>query len=155
MLEQTHKELSKFGRAVVKQSRTNLTKQGRNDTKNLYNSLRFDLKVHKNSFSFNFLMEEYGAFNDQGVQGAWSKKKAPNSPFRYKRNKPLHGEMFAAWAKRKGINPWAVANSVWKKGVKPSMFFTRPFEQAFKKFPDEMLERFGEDLDTFLKRKLN
>jgi len=30
------------------------------------------------------------------------------------------------------------------------LFFTKPFEQAFKKLPDELTESFGLDVEDFL-----
>ncbi len=150
MFSEVQKEMSKFGRSVVKQSRSNLTRKRHNDTKDLYNSLDYELNVHKNSFSLSFYMLEYGAYIDQGVRGAYSNKKAPQSPFRYKRNKPIGAKPFEKWAKRKGISPWAVARSVWTKGMKPTLFFTKPFENAFLQLPEELIEQFGLDLDEFL-----
>ena len=150
MFGEVQKEMSRFGKSVIKQSRSNLTRKGHNDTKDLYNSLDFDLKVHKNSFSLSFYMAEYGAYQDQGVRGAYSNTRAPQSPFRYKRNKPIGGKPFEKWAKRKGISPWAVARSVWSKGMKPTMFFTKPFENAFLQLPEELIEQFGLDIDQFL-----
>jgi len=150
MFSEVQKEMSRFGRSVVKQSRSNLTRKRHNDTKDLYNSLDYELNVHKNSFSLSFYMLEYGAYIDQGVRGAYSNKKAPQSPFRYKRNKPIGAKPFEKWAKRKGISPWAVARSVWTKGMKPTLFFTKPFENAFLQLPEELIEQFGLDLDEFL-----
>ena len=40
--------------------------------------------------------------------------------------------------------------SIYKKGIKPSLFFTKPFEQAFKKLPEELTEAFGLDIRNFL-----
>jgi len=30
------------------------------------------------------------------------------------------------------------------------LFFTKPFEQGFKKLPDELIEKFGLDVEDFL-----
>ena len=68
--EEVEKELSKFGKYIVKQSKTKLTKSKGNATGNLYNSIGFGLKVMKNSFSMSFFMADYGAFVDEGVRGA-------------------------------------------------------------------------------------
>jgi hypothetical protein len=43
-----------------------------------------------------------------------------------------------------------IARSIYKKGIKGSMFFTKPFEQAFKKLPTELKEKFGLDVEDFL-----
>ena len=32
-------------------------------------------------------------------------------------------------------------------GIKPSLFFTKPFEAAFKKLPDELVEKYGLDME--------
>jgi hypothetical protein len=176
MLEEVQRELSKFGRAVIKQSRSNLTRLNRNDTKDLYSSLDFDLKVHKNSFSFSFYMMEYGAFVDEGVRGANpsavknGKQKGGNSPYRFKNKRPPM-QPLADWAKRKNIRlrtkdgkfakgnyksiGFILQKRIWAQGMKPTLFFTKPFEQAFSKLPDEILEKFGLDIDEFIEQTLN
>jgi hypothetical protein len=50
---------------------------------------------------------------------------------------------------RKGLM-FAVANSIFKKGIKPSMFFTTPFQKAFKDLPEELILSFGLDLERFI-----
>ena len=40
-LNETREILEKFAKYVVKQARTNLTKQGKNTSKNLYNSIKY------------------------------------------------------------------------------------------------------------------
>jgi hypothetical protein len=68
-LDETREALNKFAKYVVQQSRSNLTKSGKNVSKELYNSLGYDLNVSKNSFSLSLLMEDYGMFQDKGVKG--------------------------------------------------------------------------------------
>jgi len=159
--KEVQKELNKFGRYVVQQSRSNLTRGKKNASKELYNSIGFDLEVFPNSFSFFFEMEEYGEFQDKGVNG---KEKKYNAPFSYTNKRPP-AKVFERWIKTKGIKgrdkktgrfitnkslSFAIANSVYKKGIKPSLFFTKPFEAAFKRLPDELIEAFGLDLDNIL-----
>jgi len=174
MNDETKAYLSKFAFNVVKGARTNLTKNGKNDTSALYNSLGSEVTVGKNSFSLAFFMEEYGNYVDQGVKGKESSSRAPNSPFRFgtgssKGSKSL-SEIMAEYAKRKGFQwrdsktgrfmshqsmGYIMARSKYNKGVAPSMFFTRPFELAFKKLPDELIEKFGLDIDQLLNHSLN
>jgi hypothetical protein len=45
---------------------------------------------------------------------------------------------------------WAIARSVYKKGIKPSLFFTKPFEAAFERLPEEMVESYGLTIENFL-----
>ena len=69
MLENVQKELNRFAKYVVTQSRSNLTRQKKNASKQLWQSIDYDLKVSKNSFQLEFLMEDYGIFQDKGVSG--------------------------------------------------------------------------------------
>lgn len=153
-------ELSKFAQAVIKASRQNLTKKDKNSSKELYNSLDYELRVMKNSFAFSFLMEPYGKFQDQGVSG---KKKKYNTPFSYKDKMPP-SKAFDKWSIKKGIAPrdkkgkfikrkslnFLIARSIYNNGIKPSLFFTKPFEAAFKKLPDDLINKFGLDVERFL-----
>ena len=170
MLEEIEKALSKFGRDVVKESKQNLRKN--NDTSNLAGSLGFDSKVHANSFSFSFYMADYGAFVDEGVQGKMTTSRAPNSPFRFGSGTGKKGgltEAIGKWVKRKGIKgrgkdgkfithkslTFLISRSIYQHGKKPTLFFTKPFQKHFDKLPDELLEKFGLDLDTFMEQTLN
>ena len=65
-----------FAKGVVMQSKRNLTQQGKKASSALHRSIKYELDVHKNSFSLAFLMENYGQFVDQGVKGKRSSSKA-------------------------------------------------------------------------------
>ena len=41
--------------------------------------------------------------------------------------------------------------AIFEKGIKPSLFFTKPFEKAFERLPDELVEAYGLDVEQFLK----
>jgi hypothetical protein len=160
-LDETREALNKFAKYVVQQSRSNLTKSDKNVSKELYNSLVYDLNVSKNSFSLSILMEDYGVFQDKGVSGT---EKKYNTPFKYTNKRPP-ASAFSNWVVRKGLKGtrdakgrfvsrkglmFAVANSIFKKGIKPSMFFTTPFQKAFKDLPEELILSFGLDLERFI-----
>lgn len=160
-LKETQIALNKFAKYVIQQSRTNLTKGKKNASKELYNSLSSDLNVSKNSFSLEFLMEDYGVFQDKGVSGT---EKKYNTPFKYTNKKPP-ASAFSNWVVRKGLKgtrdkkgrfvsrkglQFAIANSIYKKGIKPSLFFTKPFEKAFKNLPKEIVEAYALDVEKLL-----
>ena len=162
MLTNVQESLNKFAKYVVQQSRSNLTKNKKNVSKSLYNSIDSNVSVHKNSFSLSFIMDEYGMFQDKGVSG---KKKKYNTPFRYT-NKMPPIKPLADWAKFKNIRlrnekgqyekgnyktiGFLIARSIFNKGIKPSLFFTKPFEKAFERLPDELVKSFGLDLEDLL-----
>jgi hypothetical protein len=147
--------LIKFGKYVIQQARSNLTKGKHNFDKTLYNSLRYSVYYSNDNFSLTFSMEDYGQFQDKGVKGAggtrkttsafkrtnnkgkiW-RQKAPNSPFAYKDKKPPVSA-FKAWAESKGLNPFAVRESVYRQGIPATKFFSTPFNIAFNKLPPDI-----------------
>lgn len=161
------KSLDKFARTVVKSSRANLTRKGIGDTRKLYDSLSYDLKVHKNSFSLSFMMEDYGKFKDKGVKGVSSSVKAPKSPYRFGTGTGRKGGLtkgIQGWVKRNRIQfrkpngrfdtyestSFQIIRSIWNKGIETTNFFTKPFEDNFRKLPDEVTEAYGLDVINFL-----
>ena len=47
-----------------------------------------------------------------------------------------------------------ITRSIYHKGIKPSRFFSKPFDEAFKELPDEILEAYGQDLNKFLIKEI-
>jgi len=46
-----------------------------------------------------------------------------------------------------------IRNSIWNKGLETTNFFSRPFELAFKKLPDELIEVYGLEVERLLKNR--
>jgi hypothetical protein len=161
--------LNRFGKVVVKEAKTALTKQDRNVSKELYNSIRFDSKVSKNSFELSIYMADHGKFLDQGVKGKSSSLKAPNSPFQFGSGTGKKGGL------TKGIDKWVrarriqfrdrksgkfmsfqntaflIARSVYHKGTKETKFITKPFNAAYKNLPEEVVKAYGLQVDQLFK----
>jgi len=162
MLNNVKDSLNKFAKYVVQQSRTNLTKGKKNVSKSLYNSIDYDLTVSPNSFSLSFIMDEYGMYQDKGVSGT---EKKYNTPFKYT-NKMPPIKPLADWAKFKNIRlrdakgkfakgnyktiGFLISRSIYRKGIKPSLFFTKPFERSFKNLPDEVVKAFALEIENLL-----
>lgn len=148
--------LNRFIKHVVSQAKKNLTTSGKNASKKLYNSIQGEAKAFPNSIGIYFDMEDYGFFQDKGVSGV---KKKYNTPFSYKTKMPPPSA-FDKWTIRRGIAPrntkgqfqtrkglnFAIARSIFEKGIKPSLFFTKPFEAAYKNLPDELIDKYGLDV---------
>lgn len=164
-------ELDKFGKFIVQQSRSNLTKSGKRDKGDLYNSIKYTAKESKNSFELTFFMEDYGTFVDKGVKGVKSSAKAPNSPYKFGTGSGKKGgltEGINGWVKRKRFQfkdkkgkflsyestAFIVRRSIWFTGLKTTNFFQRPFELAFNKLPDELVKAYGLTIDNLLKTSL-
>lgn len=152
---EVQKALERFRDHVVSVSKRNLTNSKKNSSKKLYKSIKGNVKAMPNSFSMEFTMEDYGVFQDAGVSGT---KKKYNTPYSYKSKMPPV-KAFDKWIVRKGLAPrksggqftsrkslaFLIARSVFRNGIKPSLFFTKPFEAAYKNLPQELVEAYGLD----------
>ena len=170
--ENTLKTLTEFSKYVVKQSRTNLTKGGKNVSKQLYDSIGYDLNISANSFELGFKMQDYGQFQDLGVRGKTSSSRAPRSPFKFGTGSGAKGGLTNGinnWVKTKRIQftnrktgkfmsyentAYLIRNSIYNKGMKPTMFFSKPFEAGFINLPDDVIKAYGLDVENFLKYTL-
>jgi hypothetical protein len=176
---EVQKELERFRDYVIKEARTNLTRNKKNVSKGLYESLKGNVKAMPNSFSMDFEMNQYGQFQDKGVKGKdpnalpvtaknYGVQKAPNSPYKFGTGSGQKGGLTKSldkWIIRKGLAPrdkdgkfmsrrtlkFLMARSIYFSGIKPSLFFTKPFEAAFKRLPDELVEKFGLDAMNLFK----
>lgn len=149
------KALEKYANYVIQQSRSNLTKKKNNASKQLYNSLEYKIQGDKISF----LSEDYGQFIDKGVKGAKSTyPESSASPFKYTTKQPP-SKVFDKWSIRKGIAPrdkqgkfvsrqslnFLIARSIKNKGIRATLFFTKPFERGLDLYGDEIVAGYLED----------
>ena len=164
-MDNRQETLDRFIKHVVSQAKKNLTTTGKNASKKLYNSIKGEAKAFPNSIGIYFDMEEYGFYQDKGVSGV---KKKYDTPFSYKSKMPPP-KAFDKWTIRRGIAPrgaggkfqsrkglnFAIARSIFEKGIKPSLFFTKPFEAAFKNLPDDLIESYGFEVEDLFNDIMN
>ena len=170
--------LEQFGEYVVSQSRLNLTKggyknKGQNASGSLSKSLAFEVMPNGKNWVVEFIMQYYGQFIDKGVSGTKVRRNTPYS-FRSKGGKQgLKGmpppSAFDQWRIRKGIAPrddkgrflprkaanFAIARSIFEKGIKPSLFFTTPFNKAFEDLNQTILDDFNVQITKTFKKLEN
>jgi hypothetical protein len=169
------KYLNSFGKYVVKQARTNLTKAKKNVNKDLYNSIKFELDVNDNGFSLDFYMLNYGTFVDKGVSGnkkiqnyvTWDGRNV-ESPFKYKDKQPPPG-ILSKWIRARGLKgrdsetgryitnkslAFLIGRKIKIDGIKGISFFQKPLGLGMKRFPKEMLEMIKEDIYTTMEKDI-
>ena len=154
-MSEFRKALDKYAKYVIQQSRANLTRKGNKASGRLYQSLGYKIQGSKVKFE----SEEYGVYQDQGVRGAKSTySESSKSPFRYTSKMPP-SSVFDKWTVKKGIAPrdeqgrfinrkslnYLIARSIYKKGIRPTMFFTKPFERGLDLYGDEIVAGYIED----------
>lgn len=147
-MDNTKKALEKFGKYLVKESRKNLTRKKKNVTNSLYDSLDYQVKAMPNSFEFDFLMEEYGEWVDKGRRAG---KNPPFSPLRkWVEDRRIQFRDNSGRFQTYDQTAWRVVKSIGRKGIEPSNFYTRPFNLAFQKLPNEVAEAYALDVEEFL-----
>lgn len=158
--------LNSFGKYVIKQSKTTLSKKKKNVSKELYNSLEFKVVKTTEGFSVQFFMANYGTFIDKGVSG--TKKineyttfdgRRVESPYKYKGKRPPM-KVFDKWIIRRGIAPrdaegrfvtrkslqYLIANKIYTQGIQGISFFQRPLQLGLKDFVDQVGKAIKEDI---------
>ena len=167
------KTIEKFRDYVIRESKDNLKRGGQygsyNNTSALSNSLKGEVVTENGYTIVGFQMADYGSFVDLGVKGKTSSNKAPNSPFKFGSGTGKKGGLTKGinqWVKQKGFQfrdkksgrflsydstAYLITRSIFHKGIKPSLFFTKPFEAGYKKYIDvDLLKAFGQDIETIV-----
>lgn len=170
--EKIQKALDRFVKHVTSRAKANLTNGDRNVSKKLYNSIKGEVKVMPNSIGVYFQMEEYGEFQDQGVKGKRSSSRAPKSPFKFGSGRGKKGgltEAIEKWVKARRFQfrdkrskkfmsykstAWLITKSIYAKGLKPTLFFTKPFQEAYKNLPDELAKEYGLQVTELFKMSI-
>tara|TARA_R110002126_G_scaffold4920_2_gene25466 strand:+ start:94 stop:645 length:552 start_codon:yes stop_codon:yes gene_type:complete len=169
--------LNRFGKRVVKESRTALTKKKKNASKELYNSIGYVFKENKNSFQLSISMADYGKFIDKGVSGnndssfSGKKKTVFRSTGGFRFGSGNFNGKGGEWAKR--IDKWMysrgiqgrdkkgkfikrdtvnylIRRSIFQHGTQATEFLSKPFESAFKALPTQVVNAYALDMDKFL-----
>lgn len=93
---------------------------------------------------------QYFDYLNEGVNG---KEISHNSRFTFKKGPKV--EYIIDWAKAKGINPYAVRNSIWRKGLKPRHFFdSNKIDKIINNITDDLAETQWETIvETFTENK--
>ena len=170
---QVYFALERFRDAVIEKARANLSAKGKNASGGLSEALEGEMQVMENSIRVFFDMPDYGWYQDKGVQGVKSNYvENKDTTFSYKSKggkKGLKGmpppNKFSKWIRTRNIKgrdaktgrfitnkslQFLIARSIFHKGIKASMFFTKPFEQEFEKLGDELKDAYGLDvIDLF------
>lgn len=182
-LKNVNKALTDFGRNVISKSRSNLTRKKKNVSGSLYKNLTYKVKEAGSSVYVIFDLGKYGNFVDKGVRGAdpkiidkWTKgrltgkQKAPLSPYSFKTKYPP-AKPLSEWAKKKNFRlrdkkgrfvrgnyksiGYVLSKFIFAQGIKPSYFFTNPYNASYKKLPNKVTNAFAFDLVEDIREAFN
>ena len=166
------KALEKYAKYVIQQARSNLTKGKKNYSKKLYNSLSY--KVSKKGVLFPMeqygLFQDEGVKGKDPSKVSPNAKikgqQAPNSQYKFgsgtsKGTFKQFTALMAEYAQKKNIRfrdaegkyskggfksvGYIIASNIYNRGLRPTMFFTKPFEAGLDKFSDDIVLGFIDD----------
>lgn len=180
-LEEVRSALRKFATNVITEAKNNLKRSNKDNTGRLGSSLDFKLNEDEKSFIINFLGEKYGKYQDKGVKGAvkpYTGDEAAQQPFdkksvyAYTTKMPPPSKL-DKWIVKRGLAPrqkgkftarridtagfkksiqFLVARSIYSKGIKASLFFTKPFEKHLKALEKDIFKEFDISIDNVFKK---
>ena len=162
---ETKKVLQFFGKNVISKAKANAPR----NTGTLADSMTFELIETKDSIGVKFDSSvEYAQYQDQGVKGAKRSAKAPNSPFQF-------GSGSGGRGLRGGIDKWVIqknlkgvrddkgrfvgrkglvyviSRSIYNTGLRPTLFFTKPFEAERNRLQSKLEKALGNDFEREVK----
>ncbi len=119
--------LQSFGNMLQERLTNSLDEKGAVDTAALRQSIVFEVEFLGQAWEFQLKMDKYGDFIDEGVAGIGGEDIVPHvtsGKYRFNLNSKPSANHFKGWAERKGLNPFAVRESVFRKGIKPNHFYS-------------------------------
>jgi len=161
--------IERFKNLVIEEAKGNLQRQNKDASGKLSNSITGETKVMQNSIRLTFDMMPYGWFQDLGVSGRRTVR--TDTPFSYKSKMPPPRAL-EKWLKQKGIQgrfkkgaekkkggqfmsykslSYLIAQSIFRDGIKASLFFTTPFKKHFKELGEDVQEKYGLSIEKLFK----
>jgi hypothetical protein len=157
-----------FGKEVIQEARSNLTRKDKNVSKELYNGLNYEFEGYKGGFRFVINMPEYGMYQDAGVKGAETSTKAPDSPYKFGSGRGKKGGLtkgIDSWVRQRRIQfqnrdngrflsydstSFLIRRSVYLTGIKKTEWFTRAFELKYKRLTPKIEDALAISMEKLL-----
>ena len=152
--------LEEYAKYVIQQAKSNLTRKKQRSSGKLYNSLKYNITKRENDAIIEFDMVNYGAFQDEGVKGRKTTyPESTRSRFKYTTKMPP-ARSLDKWTVKKGIAPrdskgrfisrkslnWLIARGIYNRGIRATMFFTKPFERGLQLYRKQIMDGYIDDL---------
>ena len=141
------KVLTVLGKDIVKQAKKNMRASKISSKGHLYKGMNSKSKVNENSVSLAITIADYWEYMDYGVEGVggqkadgsnWVKRRVTNNKFKYREKMPPPSAFNRYTSERSG--QFAIANSVFHRGLKTTSFFNDPFDAETKELEEKILQ---------------
>ena len=155
------KGLQIFANELVLKAKDNLKNKDKVVSGTLHDSIKATgVRLSNKSLEIGITMADYGGYIDKGVSGTEVKY---DTPYSYKDLTPPPSKL-DSWIVQRGIAPrnskgqfedrkslqFAIARSIFKKGIAPSNFLKEAIEETIPLLPIELGNKFGLDVKASL-----
>mgnify|MGYP004622735405 CR=1 FL=1 len=152
--------LDEFGRQFVEAYRSGLDEKNANASRDLYNSLNFEIKIGEQSISLDILLNDYWKYLEYGCKGEKTSYPEAYYPAHYPPVKAIE-----EWIRIKPVIPeqkngklptqkqlaYMIVNSIHNKGIKPRFFFRDAGESIWEQLKDALNEAIEKDVENNVK----
>ena len=176
-MDNTIDELQATGKEIIRRARIRLSRNNKNVTGRLRDSMKatVDILDPKDTvfLAFTFKGADYWRFVDLGVKGSKSSRKAPRSPYRFGTGSGRKGGLTAGidrWVIQKGLEGTRdakgrftprktmvrlIVNKIFTTGIRPSYFFTAPYDAVLKQRASQLAKAIGLDVAALIVEALS
>lgn len=144
--------LSDFGNEMQQGLQSELSKGKQIDSAELYQSINFSTEIMGTLFSFKLSLADYYDYVNKGVRGSDNRKnKNFTSPYRFKSKSIKMTDNLKLWARKRQLNPFAVARSIAQKGTEGSGFYDKVVTpERLKRLQRDLTKASAEDVQVLV-----
>lgn len=158
--ENTKLILEEFGKQFIDAYRSGLDAKNANASKDLYNSLNFEIKSGEQSISLDILLNDYWKYLEYGCKGTETSYPEAYYPAHYP---PVHA--IEEWIRIKPVIPeqrngklptqkqlaYMIVNSIHNQGIEPRFIFRDAGESVWEQLKDALEEAITKDVNNNIK----
>ena len=152
--------LDSFGKQFIDAYRAGLDAKNANASRDLYNSLNFEVKIGKQSISLDILLNDYWKYLEYGCKGTETSYPDAYYPAHFPPTKAIE-----EWIKIKPVIPeqrngklptqkqlaFLIARSINKKGIEPRFIFRDSVDDIWEQLKDALNEAIEKDVENNIK----
>ena len=152
--------LDEFGKQFIDAYRSGLDAKNANASRNLYNSLNFEVKIGKQSINLDILLNDYWKYLEYGCKGTETSYPEAYYPAHFPPTKAIE-----EWIKIKPVIPeqrngklptqkqlaYLISRSIYQKGIEPRFIFRDAVDDVWEQLKDALNEAIEKDVENNIK----
>ena len=152
--------LDEFGKQFIDAYRSGLDAKNANASRDLYNSLNFEVKIGKQSISLDILLNDYWKYLEYGCKGTETSYPDAYYPAHFPPTKAIEEGIKIKPVipeQRNGKLPtqkqlaFLIARSINKKGIEPRFIFRDAVDDIWEQLKDALNEAIEKDVENNIK----